>query len=358
MTLPIITATFGEISLFAPIANVLLISFFELFLYVAPFSILFAKVMFISNITDLLYNGIMRFVDFLCAPDTLLISLKPPFVFYTSIIICVATVLLLILPLKKRAFVFIPSGVGVLIMAIGISVFMHQHFSITEITYFKENINEGFVITDQNESLYIDVSNGASSPAYTANYIAKEQYSPKLSGVLFTHCHSKHVSTLRKLANSVKVNAIYLPQTQNAETENHAYSLQELAESMDIDVHYFAYGTPFSFASSTITVFEPVYLSRSTHPVISLELHAKETDILYLGSSFNETKQEYANCINRAEYIFFGQHHPKAKKAYDFEFEAIPIYCSEEQYLLSQNKILGVTLKSEADQYEIILKNP
>lgn len=354
-TMPIIATVFGETSFVSPIGNLLIVPAFEIFLYIAPISVIFANCLPLAKLTDLCYTAIMQAVDWICQSDNLLITLKPSFVFWITLTGCVVTLILLALPLKKRGFVLIPSCIGIVTVAIGLSVFLHIHSNNTQITYFTYKESDGIVLTDNNASLYIDISNGSSSPAYTAKDIAAENYSPELSGILFTHYHSYHVQTLRKLSNSVHIQKIYLPYATNEVSKNHMFDIEAMAERQELEIVRFSYGIPILFENCSITVLEPQYLSRTTHPVICLEIHAKNTDVLYLGSSFNDTKLDFSAIANRAEYIIYGQHHPVAKSPYSIVSAASPIYGSEDQYALSVNQQAGYILDIN-DQYEITLK--
>ncbi len=355
-TLPIIAFTFKEISLFAPIGNLLIVPLLEWFLYLAPFTVVFANFTPIVLITDSLYDFTVRAVDALCSIDGLLISLRPMFVTYIAVTGCIATLILLALPLKKRWRILLPSGICILLISVSIGIFMHWHATITDITYFTYKENDGIVLTDRNRSLLIDISDGSSTPAYTGAYIAEKNYSVELAGVLFTHYHSKHAATLRKLARSVNIQAIYLPFTKNEGARNSMLSLEEVAKDCDIPIVWIEYNAPFFFAGSKVTVYEPQYLSRSTHPVISLAISAKETDILYLGSSFNDAKLDLSSEAKAAEYVIYGQHHPKVKNAYSVDTKAFPIYGDSERYAFSKDKREGHVIDKEEDIYTLTLK--
>ncbi len=355
-TLPIVALTFGEISLFAPIGNLLVVPLLECFLFLAPFTVLFASFSPLVFLSDSLYAFIFRLVDYLCKTDDLLISLRPPLVPHIAVVGCIATLILLVYPLKKKGLLLLPSGISLALVAVYLTVFMHQHASITDVSYFTYKENDGIVITDRNRSLLVDISDGSASPAYTGAYIAEKNYCPELAGILFTHYHSKHVTTLRKLSESVNIHAIYLPITDYPDAQNHMYSIEEFAIEQGIPVIHVTYGKSFTFAGSTITVYAPQYLSRSTHPVVSLRITAKETDVLYLGSSFNDTKLDLTAEVSEAEYIVYGQHHPKVKNPYSVETNAYPIYGDSDRFVFSENKRAGYVMDGDGDIYVLPMK--
>ncbi len=356
ITLPITMITFGETSLLAPIGNLLVVPFFELFLYLAPFAVIFSNFTAIAFLSDKLHDAIMGIIEFLCRADNILISLRPPFVLYFSVAGCIATMILLALPLKKKGFILLPGGISTLAIAIGLGIFMHIHFDVTEITYFTYKINDGIVLTDQNESLYIDITNGSASPAYKACYIAEQHFSSELAGILFTHYHKSHINTLKKLANSVNIHAVYIPYTEREDIKYTMQAIEEVADEKNIKIIRYFYNTPLAFENCTVTVYEPEYLTRSTHPVVSLLLKTKDQEILYLGSSFNEAKQDLTPKSYAAEYIFYGQHHPIAKEPFAIPQNAYPVYGNQERLALATNKKHGTVFNNTENQYTVTLK--
>lgn len=355
VTLPITAACFGEISVVSPLGNLLLVPLFELFLYIAPFAVLFANYTPIAHLTDFVHETIMDIVAYFCQADNLLLSVKQDFVFYIAVVGCIATVILLALPLKRRGFVLLPSGISLVSITVGLCIFFNMQYADTDITYFTAGINDGIVITDQNQSLYIDISTGASDPAYKAAYIAEEHYSAEIAGILFTHYHNNHINMFRKLSSSVHVHAVYLPRTDNENAQNHMYAIEDIALHRNIEIIWFEYDTPIPFESCTVTVFKPEYLSRSSHPVVSLEMRSKNQDILYLGSSFNDADRDLSKNAYNAEYILFGQHHPVAKNPYAVLTNAFTIYGDDDRFALSAEKRAGAILRNDG-QYEIALK--
>lgn len=355
-TMPIIAKTFGETSVISLFSNLLVVPLIELFLYVAPFAVLFANFLPLTKAVNWFFDPLMGIIERICQTDGLLITLKPPFVFWISLAGVLCTVLLLALPLKKKGLVLLPGCVSAVVIAICLGIFMHQHADVTNLTYFKYKGNDGFVLTDRNAALYIDISDGSSTPAYTGSYLAEENFSPELGGVLYTHYHTRHAQTLQKLAASTRIRKVYLPYTEDEAAEAMKLALAEIAMENAIEIVYFSYDTPIQFESCSITVLTPVYISRSTHPVVCLEVHKGDTDVLYLGSSFNDTKLDYSAYETRAEFIFYGQHNPVAKNVFSVYENAFPIYCNEDREKLAKNPISGYVMHTDEEQYEIVLK--
>ena len=246
-----------------------------------------------------------------------------------------------------------PPLLSVILISILVITHTHLNFDNSFLTYYVQGGNDGIVITSENECMCIDISSGASDSAYRAEYIAEENYCPEISAFMFTHCHSLHINMFAKLCNRTNIHAVYLPKSES-DTQGYILSVADVAKENGVEIFWFDYGTPIDFNGCKIIVFSPVYISRSTHPVICLEI-SNEKDVLYLGSSFNDTKIDYSDYVSTAETIIFGQHSPLAKKEYEFDCSAELIYGNYSVWELSKTENNGEILK-ENGEYRLSLK--
>ena len=300
-TLPITAACFGEISVITPLANLLLVPLFELFLYIAPSAVLFCNTDWITKLTEWIGSVILRPIDAICEADGLLVSVHHIFIVTVAVAGCIGTLLLIALPLKHRGLVAMPAALGILSIVIFLFAFYHAHGKETYITYFTSGDNDGIVLTDNNNTLCIDISNGGSAPAYKAEYIAAQNYSPELCGYMFTHYHDRHIQQFLKVSNRTNIQAVYLPISDKQEDLNRIASIAEIAENRSIRVVRFAYGEPIEFESCTVLLYPLQDIKRSTHDVLCLKILAKDKSILYLGSSYHEMNFALQEEILRAD---------------------------------------------------------
>lgn len=354
-TLPIISLCFGEISLFTPVANMLVVPLIEIFLYIIPFTVLLINLPPLTNFTEWMCDGILNFAQSICQADNLLISVKQDFVPIIAIIGIISTLVLVAIPLKRRYLVLLPCFISIISIAIGISVFMNIHYEEEKIVYYNSGISDGLLLLDNNKTLCIDVSNGGSSVAYYGEYVSDINYNPEISGYMFTHYHTLHVNQFEKLVGRTNVQNLYLPKPIFEDDEELYDDILSTANELKIPIITYEYGTPFSFEDCTITVFEPGILKRSTHESVSLKITSSNHDVLYLGSSFSETSQTFTEHIKNADHIIFGQHHPVPKKEFKVRSNATKIFGSEEIFLLSEQDENAVILKN-GTHYDIILK--
>ena len=354
-TLPITAACFREVSIITPLANLLLVPLFELYLYIAPISLLFCKVDWIARLTEAISGGILSLVEKICELDSLLVSVNHPFIIAVAVAGCVCTLLLIAMPLRKRAWIALPAILGILSITIFLFVFQNAHRAETHVTYFTSGDNDGIILTDQNKTLCIDISNGGSSPAYKAEYIASEHHSPEFSGYMFTHYHDLHIQQFLKISSRTNIQAVYLPISENDKDITRIDSISEIAKSRGIDIIRFTYGEPVHFEGCTILLYPLQDIKRSTHDVLCLQISAKEKSILYLGSSYDEVNFALESEILGADYILFGQHSPIVKKPFHAKTDAFEIYGDSNVAALSAQEQPDVVL-GEDGQYEIVLK--
>ena len=352
-TLPIIAAVFGEISIISPLTNLLIVPLFSVVLYLAPFCVLLPNFSLITYIADKTCELIAKVSDYICQFDNLLVSVNYTFVILISAASLVLVLILAALPLKRKLLTILPLLVGFCAIAIGISVSKVQNFDKVKITYFTEGVNDGFTVLSENKSLCIDISSGASAPTYKAEYIAAENHNPEIAAFVFTHYHLRHINMFSRLCSRTNVQSVYLPIATDADSSVHMEAIVEVANSLNVPIVTFNYGDPFKFGECEITIFEPIHISRSTHPVINLQITAKDTDTLYLGSSFFETEFEFEELASNAEYVVLGQHSPVTKKEYTIESNATMI-CGSETIAKMTNLQNSSIILSESSEYEIL----
>lgn len=354
-TLPIVSIYFGYISLIAPLANLIIVPFFELFLYIIPFSVIFATVSPISALTEKFGEWLLFVVEEIASIDGLLIAINHDFVKLISVLGVAATLILVAIPLKKKFIILIPSLLSVLSITASLFFFYDTRLPETHVTYYNTAISDGIVITDTNRTACIDITSGTTSSMYYTQAVVREHYSTKISAYVFTHYRNNHVNAFEKLASRMKISKVYFP---NATTENglkYMNNLIEIAKLHDIEIIMFEYGQPIAFEECEITVLEPQFIKRSSHEVISVYVSTKEDDMLYLGSSFSDSNFDYSNYISDAEYIIFGQHYPKAKNEFELSTNANLIYGSKEIFDLSKPRE-KVYLLNNGDRYNFLLK--
>ena len=329
-TLPITAFCFGETSLIAPLANLLIVPLFELFLYFAPFAVLFSGLAPMVHLTEWACTWICRAAAALADHDDLVFSLQQPAVLPIAVTGVLLTLLLLAPKLKHPRLAILPAVLTLVTLAVYIPLFNMSFTAADRAVFLTEGKNDGFVLSSGGETLYIDISTGASAPTRRAEAVAEGLYDPELDGYLPTHYHMRHINTFNKLAARTHIKRLYLPPAVRESDYNVRAALAATAERNGIEIIELAYDTPFAFENCTVTLAEPQLLKRSTHPVICLLVTADEDELLYLGSSFGDTALDFPAPVSDAGLVVLGQHAPITKHEFSLQTDGILLLASEE----------------------------
>lgn len=329
-SLPITAICFGEASLAAPLGNLLIVPLFELFLYLAPFSVLLCGYAPVVHLTEDACALICRAAARLADGDDLVISLRQPLVLSIAACGVALTLLLLFLKLKHPVFIALPALLTLTALAVYIPMFNAEFSATDRAVFLAEGKNDGFVIASGGETLYIDVSTGASAPTRRAEYIAEQLYDPELDGYLPTHYHMLHISTFNKLVSRTHIKRLYLPPVVRESDYNVRTALAATAERNGVEVADVEYDLPIAFANCRITLTTPQMLKRSTHPVICLSVETDEDKVVYLGSSFGDTALDADDMMRDAGLVVLGQHAPVTKHVFTLKNEAVLLFANEE----------------------------
>ncbi len=354
-TLPIISLYFGYISVVSPITNLIIVPLFEIFLYIIPFSVTLSAFSFPVAIAEFAGSKLLWLVEELASYDNLLIAVNHRFVLIIACIGIFVTLVLIAVPLRKRIIIGFPSIISVILIAVGLAIFYEDNYDETHVTYFTTRKSDAIVLTDTNRTMCIDVTNGSSAAMYYMQAVVKEHFTAEILSYVFTHYRSDHINSFKKLASRIKIKKVYLPIATEGKSAEYMHSAIAAAKKFNIEIVFYKYGMPFDFEQCEVTVFEPQFLKRTTHEIISLYISTYKDDMLYLGSSFSEGKLDLTSYINQSDYIIFGQHYPKIKEQFKVNSSAELIYGNTEIYEKSDNKLNSIIL-NDGERYYFMLK--
>lgn len=328
-TLPIVALSFGEASKLAPLANLLIVPLFELFLYLAPFAVLLSGFAPAVRLTEGVCNFICRAASALADRDDLLFSLRQPLVLPIAVCGILLTLILLAVRLKRPIFSLLPLCLTLAALAVYIPLFDAAFAKADRIVYTTVGTNDGFLVESGGETLYIDISTGASEPTRKAEYLAEMLYRPELDGYLPTHYHTRHINTFNKLTDRTHIKRLYLPPPVREGDEDIRSALAEIAKRKGIELIEVKYEKSTAFGGCAFTLCTPEKLSRSTHYVTCLSISSGENDLVYLGSSFGDTARDFSALAGKAEAVVLGQHSPVTKNDFTLETDGAVLFGSE-----------------------------
>lgn len=323
LTLPIICAYFGELSVIAPISNLVFIPLFTVLLYAAPIILIaFPAPHFLRVVVSAvkpLFTFTIKFAE-IAARDEFLISLKYPFATFLSLAVTASAVVLFLS--KKRVKLIALSALMIFSSAFAVDIALCRTIADKEVNIYTLNRkkSDAIVVISDSHALIIDISDGSYSAVSGALNCAEENAVVTVDAYMLTHYHKKHVAQIRKIASSHTVRELWLPPPQSDSDISIAESLTELADEMGITVFQYGRGENerIEFHDASICVCDYVKLKRSTHPVITLAISAKGMTYLYIGSSALESdiSLDFASRrLTAADHIYIGAHGPITKQS-------------------------------------------
>ena len=224
---------------------------------------------------------------------------------------------LVLLPIKhKWLFPVVPTA-AVIAFAVCLSIHCRKLENRTTVDFLSLGESEMMVISDTDTTILCDISAGHYSSADAAYKKSLERYSTEISGYIFTHYHTSHISTLARISGNTIVRRVYLPVPKTLDEYYLMRSLLEVAERYNINVTLFDSNKDIQIGADIFfNISEKEYLTRSQHPTFSLTISSRGEMLTYVSESVHETKNILADTTARTEsskYVIFGKHGPITK---------------------------------------------
>ena len=173
--------------------------------------------------------------------------------------------------------------------------------------------NDAVILRAEKDFMLIDFSDGSYAALSSAYSAAADSGATEISALFLTHLHTKHITGIRRFCESTYVRAILLPSPQTEEEEKIAAALTAFCEAEGIPCHLYNEQDSVYWGDTVeILTGERRYLSRSTHPMLTLSVRANGAVFTYIGASAAEIPI-YTD-LAESDIIVFGSHGPTAKR--------------------------------------------
>lgn len=350
-TLPLMWLYFGEISLISIPVNVIFIPLVTGLMYLTGIYLLLYPLRLFLYPMVLLLNGYCSIITTIAAyfssKDWILLPVNYSFSVFFLVPL---SILLILLPFSGKIV-----RKRVLLSACSICVLFHGVIGVWNyidsknvyFSYLPEKKNDGFVLKSEGKALLCEISDASFSYSYNLVNEVSELHCCEIETLLLTHYHSKHIQLLERLSQREILRNVVLPEPIDEREEEIYRSLLDTAELYNLPVTTVPNGGSYSFGDTEITLFERVYLSRSTHPVIAVKIVIPDQTIVVASCSFNESVPEIAGALEMADFPILGHHSPVYKKAIDLSFSnSSTVVLSEQAYEWLDEKTLGALVNS------------
>ena len=329
-TAPITLFVFGEMSVVAPIANLILHIPVVVLMYCVPVLLL------LSLFGKWLPVGfLLRFLSGSIAGDTALITdiagilskIEHVIVgvryWFTAVLLFVFIVVLLTLMIRRRGILFVYPAYGAFVLSLLIAVQIHA-FAVrgdAVLSYSVNGKNDNVTVVTDGSGMIIDASDGSWKNMRKAWEQLSEQNITELDACVLTHYHTRQTSMMQSLLENTVVRTILLPVPITEDEAAVADQLMSIAASAGTQIQQYRRGDDeIHFGNAVLSLLPYKNLSRSTQPLLGWNLTANGEDIVYLGGaafeaedggSFSDKRDQM---LGDSEILILGIHGPLYKE--------------------------------------------
>ncbi len=312
--LPLLCLYFGEISLLTPLAVLLFAPLIRLILHMTPLLLLFPHLVPLSRAVQFLTELTETLASAAAYPRGITVPLTFPLCILFAVLLTASCILLTFVR-GRRAITIVFSSFCLIAAGFGayLSLSLAQNAAETAVISSVYKKNDAFAVVSEGKYLLCDFSDGSYSAMNAPYESLRLHHATELEGLLLTHLHTRHIRTFERISDKTYVRALILPLAENEKESDIADSLIACAAEKGIPVY-----TYNSAAHSTVhfgdVQLQPqrTYISRSTHPIITLSAAADGKTVQYLGTSFSEK----VTPAGVPDVLIFGVHGPIYKKTF------------------------------------------
>ena len=320
-TLPIVSEYFGEVSLATFVTNLFMGAVCECFMIISLLVLCLLGIPIIGvmcgAISGFVGNLMLTIVRGISDIRGVMLSLEYPFVDVLVWVVFVASLILFGIKLKRKIFVALPSAIFVVLLMISI-VF---HNAVRDDFVCAEFAEGDSLILSSADGVYIcDASEGRYGALFDAFTLAKKNCFTEIDGVVLTHYHSYHSSSLVRIANNYKLHSVYLPHPQN---ETEAIRFEEIYNALSkkgVAIYLFDATESLGLLGGELVVSPGAYGEHS-HPSVALSYSYGDSRISLVERPFFGSHLEdvdgISSLISQSDVVIFGSD----GRAPDKEFE-------------------------------------
>lgn len=352
-TLPVVFNVFGSFSILTPLSNLIIIPFFTVLIYLAPFLLLFSGVPFAS---DFLFFIGERLASWLMLVIKWVASLENIMLHTYSVVQVIGTVaifvsLLVLIASRKKQFkkALVLLGVSVIIFASGAVINYTDRMTNVYVTTYNYKSSDFVAIEKENDLTLIDVSTTTQGVrAGTLGLVKHLHYSEIENYIICDYSHATDMY-FKMVAANTKVRNLYLPKPLDDDENNTHKRILKVANRERIKVNELP--SVLELDKIRIEFSENNYIERSSRRCVSFDIEIDGRNLLYLGSGSYEIFDYFTReKAYMADAVIFGAYGPTYKKTYYYKMpyaEKIVFYgeaidfASQALILENENKIIN-----------------
>ncbi len=331
---------FGELSLVAVPANLLLSPPAYLFLIGTPLVLLFGSVPFFGFLLIAIVQwigwGILHIVSFFSMLPYATISLD--YGFSGIIIIAFSTVfaIFLVIRLPKKRLLLLPPVVAVLSFSVGICLY-HGLNSAPRVNYSYSDRGELISVSEGMTASFCDLSRGSTYGYSRLCDELRQTHATEIEALVLTHYHGGHRAMVELCGRNLVLRKLYLPIPQNPVQNDLAREIWEIAGDCGIDVVFYEENMKIQLTSRVRVNAKAE--EKEGCPSVFLSIYSKEHALTYLSPDIYGTQyaESAGKRIARSDVVLFGSHGIDLQSRFCFDLSESTsrrqiVYTSKEVY--------------------------
>ena len=239
--LPVSWAIFGEISVVAVLANIIMSPLSTVFLVLSALAVLFSGVPILSVLIRFASEGIASAMTFLAGVfsglDIAAVSLRYPFVKWLVIVFSVVLVIMLVIKISRKILFAIPPVA--LAISFCICLVCFNAVNPSAVSYKGQGHREVISVTNDESFAIIDMSDGYYSRFYDAYVEASVYGATQVDSIVLTSVSANHVSSLDYFLRNNLVKTLYIPEPYSDKSRELSVKLVGIAEECGVCVRVY-----------------------------------------------------------------------------------------------------------------------
>lgn len=290
LTLPVLCAFFGEMSLATFITNIFIGSLCEIFMFlclaVMAFSF-FPPALWLFSVAAGSCGDLIRgVISCISGVPNIVLSLKYPFSKAMIWGLFIISVIFLAIKLKKTALLLLPVAVFAFSYCIGIVIFEASRADVVICDYLSEASNDAFVLSCGTKNYVIDLSDGGYDHFYDVFSLAGNNCYTETDGMIISHYHKDHATALERLCSGRMIRKIFLPRPESEDEFLILSSIFRKIDSKETEIVLYEYDEMLNIGQVSIVISRPSYDGKTVHSAQALRIGFKNDLVTYAGKGF------------------------------------------------------------------------
>lgn len=321
VTLPVMFARFGYVSLISPLSNILLVPIFNFLVYLSPFVLVLSPVPFLSDfvggVCNFTVKAILHITSVLSSLRGITLPLDGEIQLVGIILIALSVIAVLTIEKKKLKYAAVSLALGFVIFCTGcISLYVRRE-TTAEFTVYSDGTNDIVALQSGGGLVVTDITSGAwSNVANCSNLAVKLGYT-EIEYYIVCDYSSKTAKSFDRLSDRLYIRNVVLPIPTEDEQKDYD-KIVSIASKKKIGVSTISPSAEYCRAD--FEFYGGEMLVRSVKRPTCFSVLCKNVRFTYVASSAYELFDDFdERKLYTSDIAVFGAYGPKYKIQFSYE---------------------------------------